>query len=90
MRGPRFARFGSLVVAVVLLTPAVSSAQSAITGLVTDATGAVLPGVTVDAGYAHLFVKNSSIRETSPTGDVLTGRFRNRVDIISLGTRTVF
>ena len=50
----------------------------------------VLPGVTVDAGYAHLFVKNSSIRETSPTGDVLTGRFRNRVDIISLGTRTVF
>ena len=50
----------------------------------------VLPGVTVDAGYAHLFVKDSSIRETSPTGDVLTGRFRNRVDIISLGTRTVF
>ena len=50
----------------------------------------VLPGVIVDAGYAHLFVKDSSIRETSPTRDVLTGRFRNRVDIISLGTRTVF
>lgn len=50
----------------------------------------VIHGVTVDAGYAHLFLNNSTIRETSPTRDALSGRFRNRVDIISIGTRTVF
>lgn len=50
----------------------------------------VLPAVTLDAGYAHLFVLDSRIREVSPTGDVLTGRYSNSVDIVSLGTRTRF
>ena len=45
MTGARFARLGSFLVAVIFLLPAVSSAQSAIAGLVTDATGAILPGV---------------------------------------------
>ena len=50
----------------------------------------VLPGVTIDAGYAHLFVKDSRINEESRTRDRLQGEFRNRVDILSVGTRTVF
>jgi hypothetical protein len=45
----RSARIGSLALLVVVLVPAVSFAQSAIAGLVTDATGAVLPGVTIEA-----------------------------------------
>jgi hypothetical protein len=45
----RLARVGSLVVLAVVLMPAVGFAQSAIAGQVTDATGAVLPGVSVEA-----------------------------------------
>ena len=44
-----FARVGSLVVLALVLSPAVGFAQSAIAGQVTDATGAVLPGVSVEA-----------------------------------------
>ncbi len=50
----------------------------------------VLPGVTVDAGYAHIFVKDSRLGETNATNDVLTGTYSNSVDIISFGTRTQF
>src|SRR5882762_6300707 len=39
---------------VLLLAPAAASAQSAITGAVKDATGAVLPGVTVEAASPSL------------------------------------
>jgi hypothetical protein len=49
MTGARFAKIGLFGVLAVLLLPAVGFAQSAITGLVTDATGAVLPGVSVEA-----------------------------------------
>jgi hypothetical protein len=49
MTGGRFARVGFLVVLAVVLSPAIGFAQSAIAGLVTDTTGAVLPGVTVEA-----------------------------------------
>lgn len=38
-----------LLFAILLMVPAVASAQSAISGLVRDTTGAVLPGVTVEA-----------------------------------------
>jgi hypothetical protein len=38
-----------LVLASLLLLPAIASAQSAIVGLLTDDSGAVLPGVTVEA-----------------------------------------
>ena len=50
----------------------------------------VLPNVTVDGGYAHIFVHSPRIGEVSPTGDVLTGKYSNAIDIFSLGTRTVF
>ena len=56
-------RVGSLVALVVLLSPAVSFAQSAIAGLVTDATGAVLPGVTVEA-------RSPALIEQDAHGDV--------------------
>jgi long-chain fatty acid transport protein len=50
----------------------------------------VVENITLDAGYAHIFVNDSRIRETSATGDVLTGKYRNSVDIISLGARARF
>ncbi|GAC1347529.1 MAG: outer membrane protein transport protein [Acetobacteraceae bacterium] len=50
----------------------------------------VLANMTLDAGYAHVFVLDSRIREVSATGDVLTGRYANHIDIISLGTRMQF
>jgi hypothetical protein len=40
-----------------LLAPSIASAQSAISGLVRDATGAVLPGVTVEAASPVLIEK---------------------------------
>lgn len=52
--------FGRLVAAAsfgVLLLPAAASAQSSITSLVKDATGAVLPGVTVEAASPALIEK---------------------------------
>jgi hypothetical protein len=49
MISARFVKVGFGVVLAVLLLPAVSFAQSAITGLVTDATGSVLPGVSIEA-----------------------------------------
>lgn len=50
----------------------------------------VLPGITADFGYAHVFVKDSKISDTSPTGDVLRGRYSNSIDIVSVGTRAKF
>ncbi len=50
----------------------------------------VLPGVTADFGYAHVFVRDSRVTETSSTGDTLRGRYTNAIDLISFGTRTVF
>jgi hypothetical protein len=45
------------VAAALLLTPGLAAAQSSITGLVRDATGAVLPGVTVEASSPVLIEK---------------------------------
>ena len=50
----------------------------------------ILPSTTVDFGYAHIFVRDSKINETSATGDVLTGTYSNSIDIVSLGTRMQF
>ena len=50
----------------------------------------ILPSVTVDAGYAHAFVQSVRIGETSPTGDVLRGKYQDSLDIFSLGTRLAF
>lgn len=60
------------------------------TWLAVGASYKVLEGTTVDAGYAHIFVLDSRIRETSATGDVLTGQYKNSIDIVSLGARTTF
>ena len=54
--------------------------------LATGISWRALEHLTIDAGYAHLFVEDSTIRETSATGDVLTGKYSNSVDVVSLGT----
>ncbi len=50
----------------------------------------VLPNTKLDLGYAHIFVKDSSIHEVSFTGDVLQGHSTNAIDIVSVGTRLQF
>ena len=47
--------------ACVVWLPAVASAQSAFTGVVKDASGAVLPGVTVEASSDVLIEKTRSV-----------------------------
>ena len=81
MAGPRFARVGFLVVLAVLLTPAVSLAQSVIAGIVTDATGAILPGVTVEASSPALIEKTRSV--------VSDGNGRYRIEDLRPGTYSV-
>lgn len=41
-------------------------------------------GGMLNAGYAHLFVKDVSLRETSSLGTTLAGSYDNQVDILSL------
>src|SRR6187431_2725298 len=81
MAGPRFARVGSLVTLVVLLSPAVSFAQSAIAGLVTDTTGAILPGVTVEARSPALIEQTRTV--------VSDGNGRYRIEDLRPGTYSV-
>src|SRR3954468_2103077 len=50
-------RLGVLILACLVLTPALVSAQGAITGVVKDSSGAVLPGVTVEAASPVLIEK---------------------------------
>lgn len=49
-----------------------------------------LDGLTLDAGYAHLFVKDAGIDIATGTGNRLTGEFDNKVDILSVSARYVF
>ena len=56
-----FARRSAAVLMMVLLVPAVASAQAAITGVVKDPSGAVLPGVTVEAASPALIEKVRSV-----------------------------
>lgn len=60
------------------------------TWLAVGASYKVLENTTVDAGYAHIFVLDGRIREVSATGDVLTGRYKSQIDILSFGTRSQF
>ena len=55
------ARRSAVVLVVVLLLPAAGFAQGAITGVVKDASGAVLPGVTVEAASSVLIEKTRSV-----------------------------
>ena len=50
-----------LMCACLLLLPAAARAQSAIAGTVKDSTGAVLPGVTVEASSPVLIEKSRSV-----------------------------
>ena len=54
----------------VALVPVPAFAQSSITGVVKDTSGAVLPGVTVEAASPVLIEK---VRPRSPTGPASTG-----------------
>src|SRR5215813_2953990 len=47
--------------ALVVLLPAIAHAQTSITGTIRDASGAVLPGVTVEASSAVLIEKTRSV-----------------------------
>ena len=64
---PTFARRSAVALFVVLLLPAAAFAQAAITGVVKDASGAVLPGVTVEAASSVLIEKTRSV-VTDDTG----------------------
>src|SRR5438477_3969340 len=77
----RFARQSAVVVLLLLLLPAAGFAQGAITGVVKDASGGVLPGVTVEAASPALIEKVRSVVSDS------TGQYR----IVDLrpGTYTV-
>jgi hypothetical protein len=77
----RLARAAIVVLLTVLFFPAVSFAQSAIAGVVTDATGAVLPGVTVVAASPALIEK---VRTAISDG---SGRYR--IQDLRPGTYTV-
>ncbi len=56
-----FARRSAAVLFLVLLVPAAAFAQAAITGVVKDASGAVLPGVTVEAASPVLIERIRSV-----------------------------
>ena len=51
----------TLVIACVILAPAIAHAQSAFSGIVRDASGGVLPGVTVEAASPVLIEKTRSV-----------------------------
>ena len=57
----RFVSRVAAVLFVLLLLPATASAQAAITGVVKDASGGVLPGVTVEAASPALIEKVRSV-----------------------------
>src|SRR4051812_14865558 len=57
----RLTRLAWLILASVVLVPAIASAQASIAGLVRDTSGAVLPGVTVEASSPALIEKVRSV-----------------------------
>jgi hypothetical protein len=67
--------------ALVLLLPAASHAQASITGQVKDASGAILPGVTVEASSPALIEKVRSV--------VSDGSGQYRIEILPPGSYTV-
>src|SRR6476659_4525440 len=58
MRG--LVRFASIALALFVLAPAAVYAQASVTGVVKDSSGAVLPGVTVEASSPALIEKTRS------------------------------
>ena len=64
----RLGRFLAVAAALMLLAPAVAVAQSSIAGTVTDDTGGVLPGVTVEAS-SDVLIEGSRVVFTDGTGN---------------------
>ncbi len=74
-------RVGCAVLALLVLVPAAAFAQASITGVVKDASGAVLPGVTVEASSPALIEKTRS--------SVTDGAGQYRIVDLRAGTYTV-
>ena len=62
----RLTRVMLFVFGIMALVPALAHAQASITGVVRDASGAVLPGVTVEASSPALIEKVRSVVPTVP------------------------
>src|SRR3954470_15404289 len=77
----RFVRVLVGIAAAALLAPGIASAQSAISGLVSDTSGAILPGVTVEAKSPVLIEKVRSV--------VSDGQGRYSIVDLRPGTYTV-
>src|SRR5262245_45483093 len=77
MRGFRFVT----LVVIILAAPAIAHAQASIAGQVKDASGAVLPGVTVEASSPALI---ENVRSVATGG---TGQYR--IELLPPGTYTV-
>ncbi|SER75949.1 long-chain fatty acid transport protein [Nitrosomonas sp. Nm51] len=52
--------------------------------LTAGATYAVLKNIDVHVAYAHLFINDTSINRTGSTGDQLTGKFTEHINIVGL------
>ena len=74
-------RRASIVLACVVIAPSVAYAQASIAGVVKDTSGAVLPGVTVEAASPALIEK---VRTTVTEG---TGQYK--IENLRPGTYTV-
>src|SRR5216110_3721347 len=72
---------GVFALALLVCAPAAADAQGSIVGLVKDASGAVLPGVTVEASSPALIEKTRSVVTDG------TGQFR--IETLRPGTYTV-
>ena len=62
-----------LGLAMLLMVPAVSSAQSAIVGLLTDDSGGVLPGVSVEVSSPAMIEGSKTTRHRQPGSVPLRG-----------------
>jgi hypothetical protein len=77
----RLFKRSSVALLVLLLVPAAAYAQAAITGVVKDASGAVLPGATVEAASPVVIEKTRSV--------VTDGSGQYRIVDLRPGTYTV-
>ena len=77
----RHVRVGLFVLAALVTLPAAAHAQASITGVVRDTSGAVLPGVTVEAASPALIEKVRSV--------VTDGTGQYRIENLRPGTYTV-
>ena len=87
----RLGRFLAVAAAALLLAPAIAVAQSSIGGAVTDDTGGVLPGVTVEAS-SDVLIEGSRVVFTDGTGqyniiDLRPGEYTVTFTLPGFGTQ---